>query len=132
MAVLELNILCGVDIIEIDRIKRSFEKMGDSFRDRIFTRDEVEYCESKNAVKHKSYAARFAAKEAVSKAFGTGMGDRIGWKDIEIQNDENGKPYVNLLGKARELFDEVNGVGISISLSHSENYAVAFAVIQTK
>lgn len=126
-----MNVLCGVDIVEIDRIKASFEKLGDTFRDRIFTRNEVEYCESRKAVKYKSYAARFAAKEAVSKAFGTGMGDRIGFKDIEIRNDEKGKPYVNLLGKARELFDEMNGVEISISMSHSDNYAVAFVVIQT-
>lgn len=127
-----MGILCGVDIIEIDRIKRSFEMSGLSFRDRVFTENEILYCEEKKAVKYKSYAARFAAKEAVSKAFGTGIAGGIEWKDIEILNDGFGKPYVLLSGKAKELFIEMNVLEIALSLSHSDNHAVAYAVIQTK
>jgi len=127
-----LGVLCGVDIVEIDRIEKSFETCGDSFRDRVFTEKEIEYCESKKAARYQSYAARFAAKEAVSKAFGTGIGVKIGWKDIEILCDEAGRPYVVLKGKGRELFEEIKGQGISISLSHCRNYAVAYAVIETR
>lgn len=127
-----MGILCGVDIIEIDRLKKAFEMSGDSFRDRVFTKAEVIYCEGKKAVKFNSYAARFAAKEAVSKAFGTGISEGIGWKDIEIINDLKGKPHVNLFGAAKDKLMEIGAENISISISHCENYAVAYATIQTK
>jgi holo-[acyl-carrier protein] synthase len=126
-----MGVLCGVDIVEIDRIQKSFEVCGDSFRSKVFTEKEIEYCESKKAAKYQSYAARFAAKEAVSKAFGTGIGERLNWKEIEISNNESGKPFVILSGKANKLFDEINGAGISLSLSHCKNYAVAYVVIET-
>jgi len=126
-----LGISCGVDIIEIDRIKKSLESCGDSFRDKVFTAREIEYCEGKKAVRYQSYAARFAAKEAVSKAFGTGIGRGVSLKDIEVLNDEYGKPYVVLAGRAKELFNEINAIEISLSLSHSQNYAVAYAVMET-
>ena len=125
-----MAVLCGVDIVEIDRIKSSFDSCGDSFRDRIFTCNEINYCESKKTVRFESYAARFAAKEAVSKAFGTGIGNGLGWKDMEILNDPKGKPYVVLHERARELFEEMKARGISLSLSHCKSYAVAYAVIE--
>lgn len=128
----ELGILCGVDIIEIDRIKKSMDTLGDAFRNRVFTQKEILYCETRKAAKYKSYAARFAAKEAVSKALGTGISRGIGWTDIEVLNDENGKPYIILSGKAQEILLNLGGECISISMSHSENYSVAYAVIQTK
>lgn len=121
---------CGVDIVEIDRIKESFESCGNSFRDRVFTQREIEYCEAGKNVKYESYAARFAAKEAVSKAFGTGIGKGVKWKDMEILNDPLGKPYVVLSDRARELYDEMNGKFLSLSLSHCKHYAVAYAVIE--
>lgn len=124
-----MAIYCGVDIIEIDRVKQSFETIGDNFRDRVFTQAEIAYCESRKAARFESYAARFAAKEAVSKAFGTGIGD-VGWKDIEILNDDKGKPYVVLSERARGIFDKMKGLGISLSLSHCKSYAVAFAVLE--
>jgi holo-[acyl-carrier protein] synthase len=127
-----LGILCGVDIIEIERIKKSLESTGHKFRDTVFTCKEIEYCEARKAVKYKSYAARFAAKEAVSKALGTGFSEGLGWKDIEIENNERGKPLVLLIGKAREVFEKIRGCDISISMSHCENYAVAYVIIQTK
>lgn len=126
-----MGILCGVDIIEIDRIRKSIETIGEAFRDRVFTEKEVNYCEGKKAAKYESYAARFAAKEAVSKALGTGIGKGVSWRDIEVVNDENGKPHVFLTCRAKEIFDEAGAVELSISLSHSESYAVAYAAILT-
>lgn len=126
-----MGILCGVDIVETDRIAKSFDTLGSSFRDRVFTENEIDYCESKKAVRFMSYAARFAAKEAVSKALGTGISKGIGWKDLEVRNDENGKPYVILSGRADEIFREIGGGSISLSISHCKNYAVAYAVIET-
>jgi len=124
--------LCGVDIIEVDRIKHSIENLGQSFKDRIFSPGEIQYCEDKKASKYQCYAARFAAKEAVAKAFGTGLGSKLDWREIEIYNDEWGKPYVALLGKAKDLFKEINAVNISLSLSHCKTYAIAYAVIEVK
>lgn len=125
-----MAVLCGVDIIEIDRIKKSFDTCGDSFRDRIFTGNEIKYCESKKAVRFESYAARFAAKEAVSKAFGTGISKGLNLKDMEILNDSQGKPYVVLSERASEIYEEMKAKGISISLSHCKSYAVAYVIIE--
>jgi len=125
-----MAIFCGVDLIEVDRIRNSLENLGESFRDKVFTEREIEYCESRKGSRHLSYAARFAAKEAVSKAFGTGISEGMGWKDIEVLNDEMGKPYVILKGIAREVYDRLNGRGISLSISHCAQFAVAYAVIE--
>ena len=125
-----MAVLCGVDIVEIDRIRQSFDSCGEGFRDRVFTENEIKYCESKKMVRFESYAARFAAKEAVSKAFGTGISKGVKWKDMEILNDPQGKPYVVLSEKAREIYEEMNAKGISLSLSHCKSYAVAYAVIE--
>lgn len=125
-----MAVLCGVDIIEIDRIRQSFESCGDSFRDRVFTGKEIEYCEGRKLVRFESYAARFAAKEAVSKAFGTGIGSGIKWRDIEIQNDQQGKPFIVLSERASKIYKDMNAKGISISLSHCKEYAVAYALIE--
>jgi holo-[acyl-carrier protein] synthase len=127
-----LAIFCGVDIVEIDRIKQSLVNTGTAFRDRVFTLPEIEYCERRKAARFQSYAARFAAKEAVSKAFGTGIGQGIMWRDIEILNDENGKPYVVLSGRAKEKYEELDALGISLSMSHCQLYAVAYAVLEVK
>lgn len=127
-----MGILCGTDIVEIDRVRNAFEKSGASFRDKIYTSSEIEYCEGKKAVRYQSYAARFAAKEAISKALGTGISGGVDWRDMEILNNEYGKPYVLLSGKAMEVYNSLNAVDISLSLSHSESYAVAYVVIETK
>jgi holo-[acyl-carrier-protein] synthase len=125
-----MAVLSGIDIIEIERVRNSLETCGDSFRDRVFTTNEINYCEGKKVVKFESYAARFAAKEAVSKAFGTGIGEGLKWKDIEIQNDTLGRPVVILTGKAEELYKKMDAKCISISLSHCKAYAVASVVIE--
>ena len=117
----------GIDIIEIKRIEKVFGSHKNSLR-RVYTSDEVEYCQSKrNCYQH--YAVRFASKEAVLKAFGTGLRGRIKWTDIETLNDEMGKPYVNLYGRAKELADEKKIGEISVSLSHCKDYAVAHVLL---
>lgn len=125
-----MELLLGTDIIEVDRIKASLDnKVNGRFSDRVFTPEEVKYCESKNASKYQSYAARFAGKEAVSKAFGTGIGENALFNEIEILNDKNGKPYVNLYGRAKQYYESLGASGISITLSHCREYAVAYAAI---
>ena len=124
----KMSMHCGVDIIEIERIKKSLDEL-DSFRSRVFTDKEISYCEGRNKAKYESYAARFAAKEAVLKALGTGLAEGIEWKHIEISNDDRGKPYVFLTKRALEIYNEMNAKSIDISLSHCSAYAVAYVVI---
>jgi len=123
-----MAIHCGVDIIEIDRLRNSIEKV-EGFRERVFTSAEVSYCENRKSAKYESYAARFAAKEAVMKAFGTGMSVGLGWKQIEILNDDKGKPYAILSQRAQELFESMGAKSMDVSVSHCNDYAIAYAVI---
>ncbi len=123
-----MAIYCGVDIIEINRLKNSIQDV-DSFRDRVFTTGEIAYCENRNKAKFESYAARFAAKEAVLKALGTGMAEGLGWKQIEILNDDMGKPYAVLSQRALELFVNMGAKSMDVSVSHCGEYAIAYAVI---
>ncbi len=127
-----MGVHCGVDIIEISRVRNSLETLGRAFRDRVFTPGEVEYCENRKEARYLSYAARFAAKEAVAKALGTGIGNGVGWKDIEVLCDEKNKPYAVLKGKALERFREMGGKDLAISLSHGESFAVACAVLESE
>ena len=117
-----MNIGCGIDIIEIDRIKESIEKAGTRFLNRVFTDAEIAYCESKKVQKYQSYAARFAAKEATLKAVSKLLNNKyeLEWKDIEILNDDNGKPQVNIDYNFDNRIKDID-----ISMSHCETYAVA-------
>ena len=119
----------GIDIIEVARIAASFEKFGERFVNRILLPDEIAYC-----LTHKNpapfLAVRFAAKEAVSKAFGTGIGAALGWRDIEIRKKESGEPFVVLHGKGAELFTARGAKKLHVSLSHTEHYAAATAVLE--
>src|ERR1035437_2725290 len=119
----------GIDIIEVARIAASFEKFGERFVNRILLPDEIAYCLS-----HKRpapfLAVRFAAKEAVSKAFGTGIGAALGWVDIEIRRKESGERFVVLHGKGQELLEARGAKKLHISLSHTENYAAATAILE--
>ncbi len=117
----------GIDIIEIKRIEKVFGTHKNFIR-RVYTEDEVKYCQSKRKC-YQHFAARFASKEAVLKAFGTGMRDRMKWTDIETLNEDSGKPYINLYGRAKELATEKNIGEISISLSHCNDYAIAHALL---
>ena len=118
----------GVDIIEIDRIKAVIKKWGDRFLNKVFTPWEINYCREKVFPEY-SFAARFAVKEAVLKAAGSGLDRGIRWTSIEVVNDRNGKPSVKLGGRIRELI----GPGeILISMSHTHNYAIAQAILIEK
>ena len=119
----------GIDLIEVARIAASFEKFGERFVNRVLVADEVAYC-----LAHKNpapfLAARFAAKEAVSKAFGIGIGAQLGWQDIEIRRKESGEPFVVLHGKGAELFAARGAQRLHLSLTHTENYAAASAILE--
>ena len=119
----------GIDIIEVSRIASSYEKFGDRFVGRILLPDETAYCrQHKNPAPF--LAVRFAAKEAISKAFGTGIGAQLGWRDMEIRRKESGEPYVVLHGKGQELFATRGAKKVHVSLSHTENYAAATAILE--
>jgi holo-[acyl-carrier protein] synthase len=116
----------GIDLIEIDRIK---EAMGNEhFLDRIFTLIEIEFFRTKN-MRPETVAGSFAAKEAVAKALGSGIGE-AGWKDIVIRHDENGAPTAMLEGGAKERFDKLDGERVLVSITHSQTAACAVAVIE--
>ena len=120
----------GVDIVETTRIEHSLERFGERFLHRVFTQGEIDYCQSmKYPARH--FAARFAAKEAVSKAFGTGIGKSMGWKDIDIHREGSGQPFVVLEGGAKALAAERKVSAVWISLSHTDHYAAANAVIES-
>lgn len=115
----------GNDIIEIDRVEKAIDRMGHHFIDKIFTLKEQKYCYSfKNASQR--FAGRFAAKEAIAKALGKGIGKDVSWQDMEILNDNSGKPYVNLSDKLKMSF---NNPIILISISHCTKYANAIAIL---
>lgn len=116
----------GVDILEIGRIQRSIDEFGANFLERIFTREEIRYCTSKhNAGQH--FAARFAAKEAVSKALATGWRGNFAWKDVEVMNDTLGQPHITLYGNLKET---LAGASVFVSLSHSMSHVVAMVIIE--
>ena len=121
----------GVDIVETGRIKDSIEKFGDRFLNRCFLPDEIAYCQ-KMKLPALHFAARFAAKEAISKAFGTGIGAELGWRDMEICKHDSGEPFVRLHEKGVELARQRGIVKIFVSLSHCKEYSAAHAVVVGK
>ena len=119
----------GIDIIEVARIASSLEKFGDRFVNRILLPDELAYCRlHRNPAPF--IAVRFAAKEAISKAFGTGIGAALGWRDMEIRRKESGEPFVVLHGQGAELFAARGAQRLHVSLTHTENYAAASAILE--
>ncbi|MBU1753338.1 holo-ACP synthase [bacterium] len=125
--------VCGIgaDVVEILRIKKSFLRFGRRFLERIFTENEIKYCQSKKR-SYEHLAARFAAKEAVLKSFGVGW-PMIPLRNIEVTNDPiTGSPEIQLTGKAKYMADSIQAHTIFISLSHSEHFATAFAVATKK
>ena len=117
----------GTDIIEVERIKNICEKYGQRFLDRIFTRTEQEYCESFNDTKFVHYAARYAMKEAFSKAIGTGITQGFKFNEVGIINNESGKPDLVLSGHMQEKW---NMFKFHVSISHTRDYAVAYLVME--
>ena len=124
-----MNITCGTDIIEIERIKESIENIGEKFLKRVFTDKEIEYCESKKVQKYQNYAGRFAAKEAAFKAISKILKDKysVCWKDFEVINDEQGRPYLTLYN-----VDTTKIESIDVSISHCKLYATANVTVLFK
>ena len=120
-----LTLGTGVDIIEISRVRTVLERYGQRFLDRVFTTGEASYCRGRAA----NLAARFAAKEATMKALGTGIRG-VDWKDIEVVRQDSGAPSILLHGRGKQRAQRLGVWEISVSLSHSREYAVAFVVIR--
>ena len=119
----------GVDLVECARIQRSIDRFGDRFLHRVFTDGEIEYSMSmKFPARH--LAARFAAKEAVSKAFGTGIGKAMGWRDIDVRKKPSGEPFLVLSGPAQELAAKRGVSSALITLSNTEHHAMAAVVLE--
>ena len=121
----------GTDIIDIRRIKKTINKYGDKFKNRCFHKSEI--LKSENRLKTaESYSKRYAAKEACAKALGTGLARGVFWKDIEVINNEFGKPIILLHNKALNFLnkmDKDNNLNIELSLSDEKNYAIANVII---
>jgi len=115
----------GADIIEILRIKRVLDRYGQRFLNRVFTPDEIAYCRGRAP----NLAGRFAAKEAAMKALGTGVRG-VSWKDIEVIRADSGAPSLRLHGRAKKRAERLQMSEMSLSISHSREYAVAFVVTQ--
>ncbi|MBP6730520.1 MAG: holo-ACP synthase [Chitinophagales bacterium] len=116
----------GTDIIQVERIKRAIEK--EALKLKVFSAREIEYCDKDKS--GESYAARAAGKEAFFKALGTGWRDKMGISEVEILNDELGKPFIELSGETLKVFERKGGGRIHISLSHTKENAVAFVIIE--
>jgi holo-[acyl-carrier protein] synthase len=119
----------GVDLVECARIQHSLDRFGDRFLRRVFTDGEIEYSNSmKFPARH--LAARFAAKESVSKAFGTGIGKAMGWRDIDVRKKPSGEPYLVLSGNAATLAESRGITSTLITLSHTDHHAMAMVVME--
>lgn len=123
------RVRCGTDIVAVSRIKELIEEHGEHFKKRVYTDQEISYCESRRMCKYESYAARFAAKEAVYKAISPKKDEEGVFTEVEVLNEETGKPYIVLHGGLEETFKDKK---IEVSLSHEKEYAMAMVVIDEK
>jgi len=119
----------GIDLAEVDRIREAIERHGERFSGRIYTPAEIAYVESK-ANKFERYAARFAAKEAGMKAIGTGWRHGVRWQDFEVANLPSGRPTLRLHGVAGEVAKRMGVKNISLSLTHTREYGMAFVILE--
>ncbi|HTI73131.1 MAG TPA: holo-ACP synthase [Candidatus Limnocylindria bacterium] len=120
----------GIDLIETDRIRRAYAQNGRRFLDRILSESEIEYClgQADPAI---PLAARFAAKEAIAKAFGTGIGASLGWHDMVVERLASGQPVVRLVGQGQVLLAERQAKVVHLSLTHTATHAAAVAVLES-
>jgi holo-[acyl-carrier protein] synthase len=118
----------GADVIEVERIRGILERQGERFLARVFTEEERAYC-SKMAHPHKHLAARFAAKEAVSKCFTTGIGAELGWKSVSVYHGPRHQPLVRLDEKGRSLLASAGATDVLLTLSHTDTVAMAVAAL---
>ncbi len=119
----------GVDLIEIERIAHSIERYGDRFLHRVYTPQEIAYCNRKRA-NAESFAARFAAKEAGAKALGTGISRGVTWSEFQVGREPGGRPVLELTGRARLLAQQLGVTAISLSLTHTGNLAMATVMME--
>jgi len=122
----------GVDLAEVERIQAALEdpRIGERFRARVFTADEIAYCEKKRRGKYESYAGRFAAKEAVMKALGRGWGAKVRWLDIEVVRARSGKPDIALHDKTARLAADLGIRRWVLSITHTKEHGLAFVIAQ--
>jgi holo-[acyl-carrier protein] synthase len=118
----------GADVIEVERIRGVLERQGERFLARVFTEEEREYC-AKMKHPHKHYAARFAAKEAVSKCFTTGIGAELGWRSVSVYRGERHQPLVRLDEKGQALLASAGATHVILTLSHTDTVAMAVAAL---
>ncbi len=122
-------IAVGIDIVEVYRIRETMERTP-RFAERVYTAAERNYCESKGAAAYQSFAARFAAKEAFLKALKTGWRGKITWQDIEVLNDEDGVPRLEITGEARAILEERGANRVHLSISHTSEHAAANVILE--
>jgi len=122
----------GIDLVEVDRIQRALDdsRIGRRFRDRVFTRNEIQYCEKKRRGRYESFAGRFAAKEAVMKALGRGWGSKVRWLDIEVVRADSGKPEITLHDQTAQFAEKLGIRRFSLSITHTEHYGMAYVIAQ--
>ena len=119
----------GIDLVEVDRVENSVKKFGDRFLRRVFTDHEIDYCQSKiNSFQY--FSVRFAAKEALLKAIGTGLRGGISWQEIEIVHDKLGKPSLLCQGRCGEVLHQLGAEKPILSLSHTGNYGIAVVILE--
>ncbi len=119
----------GIDIAEVPRIEAAIQRFGDRFLRRIFTPEEIRYCESKRN-RGERYAARFAAKEAAVKAIGTGWSRGVAWTDVEVRREPGGRPTIAFRGKAGEFAARLGVKRASLSLTHTREHAMAMVILE--
>jgi len=122
----------GIDLIETDRMKRELLRSGSRFSTAVFTENEIEYCRrtKSRSVSAQRFASRFSAKEAFLKALGTGLRDGLRWQDVEVSNDELGKPFLILRNRALELVDKEKIINIQLSISHRDHAVTAVVILE--
>ena len=120
----------GIDIAEVPRIAESIERFGERFLRRVFTEEEIRYCDSK-ANRVERYAARFAAKEAAMKALGTGWNHGVRWRDIEVFRQPGRRPTIKFYGRAAEFAAKLGAKNIALSISHTPEHAIANVILES-
>ena len=121
----------GIDIAEVDRIRQAIERFGLRFTERVFTTDEIRYCESK-ANRVERYAARFAAKEAAMKAIGTGWNRGVTWRDVEVRRSPGQRPTMAFHRRAGEFFAKLGATRAHLSLTHTSDFAMAQVILESE
>jgi holo-[acyl-carrier protein] synthase len=119
----------GTDIVEVYRIREALERTP-RFEERVFTKNEIEYCRSKGVKQYESFAGRYAAKEALFKALGTGWRGELAWNEIDVFPDDLGAPRIRVYGEVHAHLVSIGFKELHISISHTENHAVAYVVIE--